>query len=634
MSKNSTPPTAAANRAVREYLPFDDDADFAQAERGLIGTEDHLTVTDGGGGPVWDLDQWAFLTGDAPDTVNPSLWRQARLNAIHGLFRVTEGVYQVRGYDLSVMSVIEGDTGYLVVDPLISAETAAAAMALVRKHLGDRPVVAVIHTHSHVDHYGGVRGVVDKADVDAGRVRIVAPHGFFEHAISENVMAGTAMSRRSSYMYGNLLPKDPTGAVGGGLGKGTSAGSIGLLTPTDVIRETGETLTIDGVEIVFQDTPGAEAPAEFCFYLPRYKALCMAEIATHTLHNCYTLRGAEVRNALLWSKYLGQAVELFCDEAEVVFASHHWPTWGNAEVREYLITQRDLYRYIHDETLRLANHGYTSEEIAELVRLPDSLAKQFANRGYYGTLSHNVKAQYQLYLGWFDGNPANLEPLPPVETATRRVAYMGGADAVFERARADFERGEYRWVAQVVNDVVFADPDNAAARELQADTLEQLGYQAESGPWRNFYLSAAQELRHGVRQLPTPVTASADTIRGMSLEMYLDYLAIRLNGPAAANEMLRFDATFTDLDTTYALVVANGVLNYTEGGHTAGAGDPAADATLTLTRAALDDVTLGVATFDEQVEKGEITIDGDGAAFTRFLGLLDTFEFWFDIVTP
>ena len=627
MSNDPTPATVAANRAVREYLPFADDADFAQAERGLIGTEAHLAVRDGNGGVVWDLDRWAFLTGDAPDSVNPSLWRQARLNAIHGLFRVVDGVYQVRGYDLSVMSVIEGDTGYIVVDPLISAETAAAAMALVRELLGDRPVVAVVHTHSHVDHYGGVRGVV--ADEDAGEVRIVVPHGFFEHAISENVMAGTAMSRRASYMYGNLLPKDPTGTVGGGLGKGTSAGSIGLLPPTDVIRETGETLTVDGVELVFQDTPGAEAPAEFCFYLPRYTALCMAEIASHTLHNCYTLRGAEVRNALLWSKYLGQAVELFGDDAEVVFASHHWPTWGNAEVREYLTSQRDLYRYIHDETLRLANHGYVSEEIAEMVRLPDSLATQFANRGYYGTLSHNVKAQYQLYLGWFDGNPANLEPLPPVETATRRVAYMGGADAVLERARADFDRGDYRWVAQVVNDVVFADPDNTVARELQADALEQLGYQAESGPWRNFYLSGAQELRHGVRPLPTPVTASPDTVRGMSLEMYFDYLAVRLNGPAAADEELRFTATFTDLDVTYDLVVANGVLN-----HAKGRGDPGADAVLTLTRTALDDVTLGVATLDEKVDKGEIAIDGDRAAFTRFLGLLDTFEFWFDIVTP
>lgn len=627
--KGATPATAERNRAMVDALPFDDTADFEAANHGLVARRDSLSIT-GAAGPVWNADPWSFLEGEAPESVNPSLWRQSQLVAVHGLFEVVpDRIYQVRGYDLSVMSIVLTDTGYIVIDPLISAETAAAAMDLVTENLGERPVVAVIYTHSHIDHYGGVHAVIDAEDVTAGTVRIVAPHGFMEHAVSENVMAGNAMSRRSSYMYGNLLPRDATGAVGGGLGQTSSSGTPGLMPPTDVIESTGQTMTIDGVDIVFQDTPGAEAPAEMCFYFPQFKALCMSEIATHTLHNCYTLRGAEVRNALLWSKYIKEAMLLFGDEAEVVFASHHWPTWGNDEIRAYLTQQRDLYKYIHDETLRLANHGYVSEEIAEMVELPDSIAGHFASRGYYGSLSHDVKAQYQLYLGWFDGNPANLEPHPPVYTARKRVEYMGGADAVLARARHEFEAGDYRWVAQVVNDVVFAEPDNQEAKDLQADALEQLGYQAEAGPWRNFYLTGAQELRTGIAQLPTPNTASADTIRAMTLEMYFDYLAIRLNGPDAAGTTLRFDAVFTDLDTRYSLLIDNGVLNYFEG-----TTDPEATATITLTRAALDDVTLGMATFAEKVDAGEITIDGSRADVETFLGLLDTFEFWFDIVTP
>ncbi|MCB0965690.1 MAG: MBL fold metallo-hydrolase [Ilumatobacter sp.] len=629
-SKTPSEHTIRANREIRDQLPFDDTADFDDARRGLVSGSDSVSIDAAAGGPAWDTERWNFLTDDAPDSVNPSLWRQSKLNAVHGLFEVVaDRIYQVRGYDLAVMSVILTDSGMILVDPLLSAETGAAALDLVREHVaGDRPVKAVIITHSHIDHYGGIRGVVDEADVRSGDVQVIAPHGFFEHAISENVMAGNAMGRRASYMYGNLLHKDATGAVGGGLGQTTSAGEPGILEPTHIVYETGETMTIDGVEVVFQDTPGAEAPAEFVFYFPQFKALCMSEIATHTLHNCYTLRGAEVRNALLWSKHIKQSLLMFGD-AEVLFASHHWPTWGNEAITQYLTQQRDLYKYIHDETLRLANHGYVSEEIAEMVELPRSLAERFSNRGYYGSVSHDVKAQYQLYLGWFDGNPANLEPHPPVETAKRRVAYMGGADAVLERARTDFDAGDYRWVAQVVNDVIFADPDNQTARALQADTLEQLGYQAEAGPWRNFYLSAAKELRDGVQQLPSPNTASPDTIRGMTLEMYLDYLAIRLNGADAADTTLRINATFTDLDRTYALLVDNGVLNYFEGQP-----DPDATATITLTRPALDDVTLGVATFAEQVDNGQISVDGDRNDVERFLGLLDTFDFWFDIVTP
>ena len=422
-----------------------------------------------------------------------------------------------------------------------------AAFDLVRTHVADLPVVAVIHTHSHVDHFGGVRAVVSDEDLAAGRVRIIAPVDFLEESVSENILLGNVMSRRASYMYGNLAGHGPQGGIGAGLAQLTAAGAITLLPPTDIVSETGQEMTIDGLRIVFQHTPGAEAPAELCFYLPDHRALCMSEIASHTLHNVYTLRGAKIRDALAWSNHINDAIHLFGPDTDVVFSSHHWPTWGNAEVVAFLKGQRDLYRYIHDETLRLANHGYGPAEIAEMIELPAGIAQSFANRGYYGSVSHNVRAVYTYYLGYFDGNPATLHQLPPVEGARKAVEYMGGADAILARARADFEKGEYRWVAQAVNYVVFADPDNVAARELQADTLEQLGYQAENGTWRNFYLSAARELRDGVVVMPTPSSASADAVKAMSVEMFLQYLAVRLNGPKAADRAYVFDLRFTDL---------------------------------------------------------------------------------------
>ncbi len=422
-----------------------------------------------------------------------------------------------------------------------------AAFDLVREHVADLPVVAVIHTHSHVDHFGGVRAMVSDEDLAAGRVKIIAPVDFLEESVSENILLGNVMSRRASYMYGNLAGHGPLGGIGAGLAQLTAAGAITLLPPTDIVSETGQEMTIDGLRIVFQHTPGAEAPAELCFYLPEHRALCMSEIASHTLHNVYTLRGAKIRDALAWSNHINEAIHLFGGETDVVFSSHHWPTWGNAEAIRFLKGQRDLYRYIHDETLRLANHGYNATEIAEMLELPAGIAGSFANRGYYGSVSHNVRAVYTYYLGYFDGNPATLHQLPPVEGARKAVEYMGGADAILARARADFEKGEYRWVAQAVNYVVFADPDNAAARELQADTLEQLGYQAENGTWRNFYLSAARELRDGVVVMPTPSSASVDAVRAMSVEMFLQYLAVRLNGPKAADRAYVFDLQFTDL---------------------------------------------------------------------------------------
>ena len=609
-------------------LPFADPTDFENARRGLIVAASGQVMADAGH-VAWDFDRWSFLEGEAPASVNPSLWRQGRLNAIAGIFEVVPGIYQARGFDLAVMSFLRTDSGWIIVDPLVTVEPARAAFELVRKHVADLPVVAVIYTHSHADHFGGVRGVVTDEDLAAGRVRIIAPVDFLEEAVSENVLAGNVMSRRASYMYGNLTGWGPLQGVGAGLAQLTSSGAFTVIPPTEMISETGQQLTVDGLRIIFQHTPGAEAPAELCFYLPDHRALCMAEIASHVLHNVYTLRGAKIRDALAWSRHINEAIHLFGGEAEVEFGSHHWPTWGNAEIVRFLKGQRDVYRYIHDETLRLANHGFGPAEIAEMIELPAGIGGSFANRGYYGSVSHNVKAVYTHYLGFFDGNPATLHQLPPVEGARKAVEYMGGADAILARARADFDKGEYRWVAQAVNYVVFADPDNTTARDLQADTLEQLGYQAENGTWRNFYLSAARELRDGVVVMPTPSTATPDAVAAMSVEMFLDFLAIRLNGPKAADRAYTFDLRLTDLGRTFLIEVEHGVLNYTEG---ATAESPTA--ALTLERAAIDRLASGQATFADLVADGSIVVEGETSALVDFFGLLDSFEFWFNIATP
>lgn len=621
--------TQAANAAVEGTLPFDDRTDFEDARRGFIATLEDPVIRAEDGHVVYDMSKYDFIDADAPASANPSLWRQGQLNQIHGLFEVVDGIYQIRGFDLSNMSLIRGETGWIVIDPLISAESARAALALANKHLGKRPVVAVIYSHSHADHFGGVRGVIDERDVKAGKVRIIAPEDFTDHAVRENVIAGNAMGRRASYMFGNLLPKNAAGNVGSGLGQTTSSGALGLLRPTDTISATGQTITIDGIEIVFQLTPGAEAPAEIMFYFPQFKAFCQAEEINHTLHNLYTLRGAQVRNGLLWSKHIHDAIRLFGADAEVSFGSHHWPTWGNGAIVDFMKKQRDLYRYIHDQTLRLANHGYTMDEIAEMIELPAPLAQTFANRGYYGTLSHNAKAQYQLYFGWFDGNPANLNPLPPAEEGAKYVAYMGGADAVLAKARADYERGEYRWVATALNHLVFAEPGNQGARALLAVTYEQLGFQAESGPWRNFYLTGAQELRRGVAELPSPRTANRDIISALPIELLFDYLAVRLNGPEAAGKSYIFNIDLTDTGETAALYLENGVLNYTLGVQEADA-----NTTLHITRTALDEINMGQATFLEKAAAGEASIEGNPLAWVDFMTLLDDFEFWFNIVTP
>lgn len=628
--KDASPTTRAAHRAARSALPFHDRADFARAARGRIAPPASPQVKHAAGFPVWNLDDYAFLEGDAPETVHPSLWRQAQLNAHAGLFEVAEGFYQVRGLDLSNVSFVAGETGWIVIDPLTSAETARAALELANARLGARPVHTVIYTHSHIDHFAGVRGVVREEDVAAGAVRILAPEGFLEAAVSENVIAGNVMTRRASYMYGSLLPRGPRGHVDSGLGKGVPLlGSAGLLAPTEEIARTGDEQRIDGVRLVFQLTPGTEAPAEMNFFFPDRGILCMAENCCAVLHNLYTPRGAQVRDALAWSRYLHESIALFADRTDVVFASHHWPRWGRAEVRDYLEKQRDLYRYLHDQTLRLANHGKTMTEIAEELALPPELGDEFFNRSYYGTINHNAKAVYQRYLGWFDGNPANLHPLPPVEAGRRYVEFMGGAAELLRRARASFEAGEYRWVAQVVNHLVFAEPENAEARALQADALEQLGYQAESGPWRDFYLTGAQELRRGVPKLGGGAGVSADVARAMTTGMLVEYLGVRLDGLRAAGRRLTFVLRITDRDEVHTLGLANGAVHLSPG---IGAAD--ADATLTLAWPALVELAFEKATLDALVERGAVAIAGRRAAIDELLSLLDRFAFWFPIVTP
>jgi alkyl sulfatase BDS1-like metallo-beta-lactamase superfamily hydrolase len=497
-------------------------------------------------------------------------------------------------------------------------------------HVARRPVVAVIYTHSHIDHWGGVKGVTSDDDVASGRCMIVAPEGFIEAAVSENVYAGNAMTRRASYMYGNLLPKDEKGQVDAGLGKTTSAGTVTLIRPTHTVTRTGETLTIDGVEIEFQLTPGTEAPSEFNFYFPQLRALCMAENCTHTLHNLYTLRGAQVRDAHAWSTYMNETIERYASGTDVIFASHHWPCWDTDRCRALLESQRDMYRYLHDQTLHLANQGYTSLEIAEMLELPPRLDRAWHNRGYYGSVSHDVKAVYQRYLGWFDGNPANLHALPPVEAGKGYVELAGGAEALLEKAREAFARGDYRWTAQLVNHLVFAETDNAAARELEADALEQLGYQAESGPWRNFYLSGAKELRDGVVRVATPDAANPDVVGAMSIAMLLDYLAIRLDGRRAAGADIRITLVLTDEAERYAIEVENGVLNHTHGRDAAGS-----QVTVTTTRGdLLSLLSGGSAAAQQAVMSGRVKLEGDPGKLAELMGLLDDFEFWFDIVTP
>jgi len=629
--QDATATTRQANNALYKKLPFADKTDFENAHKGFIAPLPQNMIKGEQGNVIWNPAKYDFVKeGEkAPDTVNPSLWRQSQLINIGGLFKVTDGVYQIRNLDLSNMTIIEGEKGITVIDPLLSAEPAKEALDLYYANRGKKPVVAVVITHSHVDHYGGLRGVVDEADVKSGKVKIYAPEGFMKEAVSENIMAGNAMSRRASYMYGNLLKPDAKGQVGAGLGTTTSAGTVTLIPPTNYITHTGQQEVIDGLTYDFMMAPGSEAPSEMLWYVKEKKMIEAAEDVTHTLHNTYSLRGAKIRDPLAWSKYINAAIERWGADAEVIIAQHHWPTWGNENIVKLMKGQRDMYRYINDQTLRMANKGLTRDEIAAEFTLPESLEKQWASRGYYGSVSHDVKATYVFYLGWFDGNPATLDELPPEQAAKKFVEYMGGADAIMQKAKADYQQGNYRWVAQVTSKIVFADPQNAAARNLEADALEQLGYQAEAGTWRNFYLTGAQELRNGVKKLPTPNTASPDTVRAMTPEMFFDYLGVHINGVRAGNAKAVFNIDLGKDGGKYKLELENGVLN-----HTANAQAKDADATITLDRTTLNDIILKKETLKQAMDKGDVKVSGDGAKLEEMLSYMDTFDFWFNIVTP
>ena len=571
--KPATEYTVQVNSAVYSLLDFTDTSEYENATRGLIDAPEVLELKDADGNVVWSQAAYSFLDDyeKAPDTVNPSLWENTRNNHAYGLFEVCEGIYQVRGYDMSNLTVVKGDTGWILFDPLMSVECSQAAMQLIEKNLGSYPVKAVIISHPHADHFGGILGVMTaeaaadsslsiQEQIASGKIPVIVPEGFAEHAIAENVYAGKAMTRRANYQYGVLLEPGVTGTLAQGIGMGQSTGTVSYLAPTYEVATTGETLTIDGVEMEFQMTPGTEAPAEMNTWFPQFKALWVAENCTGTLHNLYTLRGAQVRDGAAWAGYITEAITRYGDEAEVVFQSHNWPHWGNAVLNEYLVNTAAVYKFINDQTLTYINQGYTSDEISNMIELPEPLEKVWYTRQYYGTLSHNSKAVYQKYMGWYDANPVNLDPLTPSESAKKWVEYLGDVDEVLRMAKADFDAGEYQWVAEVTNTIVYADPSNEAARLLCADALEQLGYQSESGPWRNAYLTAALELRHGNQALNASQTKAVGIMLEMTPNMIFDYMGILMDKQALADKEFTINVTLIDLQEQYVLHVKNGVL--------------------------------------------------------------------------
>jgi alkyl sulfatase BDS1-like metallo-beta-lactamase superfamily hydrolase len=556
--KPASPATLEAQRAAAAALPADNGEDAAFSDQGFVATRSDPVIKGDGGKPVWRLDAYDWMGAQPPATVNPSLWRHMTLLRKHGLYKVADGVWQVRGFDVSNMTVIKGQTGWIVIDPLTNRETAAAAMQLVTANLGSRPVSAVIYSHSHGDHYGGVRGVINEADVKAGKVAVIAPAHFMEEAASENVLAGPAMGRRASYQFGTALAPSATGPIGSGIGAGLPAGTITLIAPTDLIKKTGETRIIDGMTLEFQMVPETEAPAEMNVFLPAARTFLAAELATCSLHNILTPRGAKVRDALAWSKYLGEAVALYSARSDTAISSHCWPRFGQAEVKGWLEGHRDNYRYLHDQTVRMMNQGMTQAEIAEALKAPTTISNQWYNRGYYGTYSHNSKAIYQRYLGWYDAVPANLNPHPPVERAKRFVADMGGAKKVVAAAKRAIKTGDYRWSSEMLNGLVFADPKNAIARALLADSYEQQGYQAESAIWRNQFLSAARDLRNGLP--PGGNVQSTDTIAAIPTALLLDSVATRLSPEKIGNQSLAINFDITDRKESAKLTISNATL--------------------------------------------------------------------------
>lgn len=619
--------TQAFHAEVAENTDLVDTANNADARKGLIVKPTGKVLNDAGE-VIWDYDEFSFIDGKAPSTVNPSLWRQASLNNQIGLYKVADRIYQLRGFDLSNMTLIEGNTGWIVVDVLTSEETARAAMAFAREHLGDKPVTAIVFTHSHVDHFGGALGVLSAEEVAERKVPVVAPIGFMEEATSENLLVGMAMARRSIYMYGKRLPRSPEGLIDNGLGKAVAYGKVGILAPTLVVKEPKETHVLDGLEFMFHNVPGSEAPSEFVFYLPTLKAFGSAELFGHTLHNLYTPRGAKVRDALKWANYMDEAIA-YAGDAEVMFHQHNWPVWGADNVRNFMEKQRDVYRFIHDQTVRHMNAGYTSAEIAEQVKMPPALNNFLSGRGYYGTVSHNVKAVYQFYMGWFDANPANLNPLPPVEAAKRYVDVAGGMDALLTKAEDAVNKGEYRWAAELLKHAVYAEPENARAKGLLAQSFDQMGYMAESAPWRNFYLTGALELREGGYTEGFKRTAFLDMLKHTPTERFLEAMAAALNSEKAEEEDIQINLVFSDTQESYVLRINNSVLH-----HRAGKPEENSAATLTLSKPFFLNMMTGEAGATDLLFSDQTKIDGSTIKLGQFFGMLEKATGNFNIVTP
>lgn len=633
MCTQPKPPTAhtiSANHAARERYAMDDVEDFTLSARGLIAELPGNVLADSDGSVVFDASALDYIDDDtpAPDSVNPSLWRQSQQIRRGGLFQVTDRVYQVRNNDIANLTIIEGEDGLIAIDCMAGVESARQGMAMIREHVSDKPIAAVIYTHTHIDHYGGVKGVVDPDDVASGKVPIIAPgHQFDKYAIGENVVAGNAMARRASYAFGSHLPLDPLGHITCGIGVVSTKGpAVSYISPTDLITETGARREIAGIEFEFLYAPDTEAPEEMHIWIPELKALTCAENANHTLHNIQTLRGARTRDARNFARYLDETLERWGDEAEVHYGPHTWPVWGNSELVGFIESQRDAYKYIHDQSLRLANKGYTPLEAAEVLELPDELRLAWQNRGYHGTLHHDVRAVFTKELGMWDGDPVSLHPHPPVEAARRYVDLIG-APAILAEGRRAIEEGDHRWAVEILHKLVFADPDNTEARELQADAYEQMGYQAEGPQWRGIFLTAAKELREG--PLPPPfTTASEDSILGMPIDILFDFVAVQVDGEKAADADIRVNLTFGDSDARWTMWVARGVLNARE--------HHADDARVTISgpKAALTGALLRPGAASQLADSGAITIEGDAGELGKLAAVLDSADPSFPIVTP
>ena len=632
-TEEATAITAEKNAEWYEKLDFSDRREFANAERGWLDNAEGKIIDGEDNRSAWDLQSYGDLNRDAPDTVNPSLWRNTQLNAKAGLFEVCDGIYQVRGFDMANTTFIRTNHGWIVFDVLMCKENMKAAKELMENRFGPLDIKAVLYSHSHVDHFGGVEGIITREQVaDAtlslkkqlasGKIPVLAPAGFLKHAISENVYAGIAMARRAQFQYGTVLNKGEKGALSVGIGMGQSTGTVALIAPTYEIGEDVPKLTIDGLEIEFQLTPGTEAPAEMNAYFPQYRALWMAENCTGTLHNLYTLRGAEVRDANDWAKYIIEADQRFCSKTDVVFQSHNWPHWGE-EIHEYLLNTAAIYKFIHDQTLHYMNQGYTANEISAMLTLPEKLEKVWYIRPYYGTLAHNAKAVYQKYLGWYDANPVNLNPLPPSDTAKKLVEYLGSTELVLCKAKKDYAKGEYQWVAQITKELVYADPSNQKARNLCADALEQLGYQAESGAWRNAYLMGAAELRKGnLSGLARTASGLTATMGEMTIAMLLDYIAIMTDANAAQNDDVTLNLIVTDVNEKFYVTRKNGILlSYP------GENRPDAQATVTCKRLQLFALMQGL-------QAGQVQVSGDTTALKRLLAYASKFEKTFNVIEP